>query len=75
MNLKDENNNYAILKYPRDNDTEYRDIMLKAYVCSMMDITPDDWGMIYKSKNDNNADWLIEMMKMDVEQRLRRLLK
>jgi hypothetical protein len=75
MNLNDNENNYAILKHPKNNDTEYRDIMLKAYVCSIMDISHEDWDMIYSSKNNSNKDWLIEIMKTDLEQRLRRLLK
>lgn len=59
-----------------NNDMQYRDTQMKAYVCAVVDLQIDEFDNGIKAilNQDSEKEAFIEMMKQDLESRLYRIL-
>jgi hypothetical protein len=71
-----DNLDFSILQVKTNSDKVYRDTLCMAYVCSILDLPMSDFYTGVKStvKKDSDIEGLIEMLQIDIEIRVKRLL-
>lgn len=74
---KMENNNEMLIniRVPKNNDTAYRDTMLKAYTCAVLDLYVDEFDKCKELITTSKGKKIfIERMMNDLECRLDRII-
>ena len=74
---KMENNNEMLIniRVPKNNDTAYRDTMLKAYTCAVLDLNVDEFDKCKELITTSKGKKIfIERMMNDLECRLDRII-